>query len=91
MVRAVVTVMGSDRPGIIAAVTSEVASMNINVLDITQTIMQDKLFVMCAQVDLNQCEVGFHVVKERLEQLGEKLGLSIRIQRAEVFDAMHRI
>ena len=85
MKRAVVTVLGTDRVGIIAGVTSTLSSFEINVLDITQTIMQDSVFVMSALVDLERCNATFHEVKERLNELGESLGVSIRIQREEVF------
>ncbi len=91
MQKAIVTVLGNDRTGIIAGVTTKLSEAGINVLDITQTIMQDNIFVMLMLVDIEKATVSFHEVKELLQLLGETLRVSIRIQREEIFDAMHKI
>lgn len=87
---AIVTVIGKDRVGIIAAVCNTLAKLNINVLDISQTIMQGN-FTMVMSVDISEANVKFLEIKNALSKLGEEMQLSIRIQREEIFDAMHVI
>ena len=88
--RAIVTVIGKDQVGIIAAVCIKLAEMNVNVLDISQTILDGK-FTMVMAVDAANANVGFEELAAQLRELGEGMELSIRIQREEIFDAMHRI
>ena len=87
---AIVTVIGKDKVGIIAAVCIKLAAMNVNVLDISQTILDGK-FTMVMAVDAANANVGFEELAAQLRELGEGMELSIRIQREEIFDAMHRI
>ena len=87
---AIVTVIGKDKVGIIAAVWIKLAEMNVNVLDISQTILDGK-FTMVMAVDAANANVGFEELAAQLRELGEGMELSIRIQREEIFDAMHRI
>ena len=87
---ALVTVNGKDKVGIIAAVCIKLAEMNVNVLDISQTILDGK-FTMVMAVDAANANVGFEELAAQLRELGEGMELSIRIQREEIFDAMHRI
>lgn len=87
---AIVTVIGKDKVGIIAAVCIKLAEMNVNVLDISQTILDGK-FTMVMAVDAANANVGFEELAAQLRELGEGMELSIRIQREEIFDAMHRI
>ena len=87
---AIVTVIGKDKVGIIAAVCIKLAEMNVNVLDISQTILDGK-FTMVMTVDAANANVGFEELAAQLRELGEGMELSIRIQREEIFDAMHRI
>lgn len=87
---ALVTVIGKDKVGIIAAVCIKLAEMNVNVLDISQTILDGK-FTMVMAVDAANANVGFEELAAQLRELGEGMELSIRIQREEIFDAMHRI
>ena len=87
---AIVTVIGQDRVGIIAAVCIKLAGLNINVLDISQTIMQGK-FTMIMAVDVSQATVSFSEIRDALSDLGKEMDLSIRIQREEIFNAMHSI
>lgn len=88
--KAIVTVVGKDRVGIIASVSVKLAELGINVLDISQTILQD-YFTMVMSVDLAGCESSFGEVKEILSALGDSMGVIIRIQRTEIFDAMYKI
>ena len=86
----IVTVIGKDKVGIIAAVCIKLAEMNVNVLDISQTILDGK-FTMVMAVDAANANVGFEELAAQLRELGEGMELSIRIQREEIFDAMHGI
>jgi len=90
MKKAIVTVIGKDQVGIIAGVCSMLAEQNINVLDISQTIMQD-YFTMIMMVDTAACPVSFEQLSAMLEEWSANKALSIRIQREEIFNAMHRI
>ena len=88
--KAIVTVIGKDQVGIIAAVCSLLAQYHVNVLDISQTILQE-YFTMIMLVDITQNTVSFAELAEKLEQAGKERSLSIRIQREDIFEAMHRI
>ena len=90
MVKSVVTVVGHDKVGIIAAVSVLLAKYGVNILDINQTIMQE-YFTMVMLVDTQGITTGYHELKEALGQLGEELELSIRIQHEDIFRSMHRI
>ncbi|MCI2057069.1 MAG: ACT domain-containing protein [Oscillibacter sp.] len=87
---AIVTVIGEDRVGIIAAVCSLLAENNVNILDITQTILQGN-FTMVMAVDVGKTGVPLAALSEKLDALGTSMKISIRIQREEIFNAMHRI
>lgn len=88
--KAIVTVIGKDRVGITAAVCSLLAQHNINILDITQTVLQE-FFTMVMLVDVSACQQSIGEMADILEQAGKEQGLSIRIQREDIFNAMHRI
>ena len=87
---AIVTVVGNDRVGIIAAVCVKLSEFNVNVLDISQTILENK-FTMIMAVDVSACSVSFKELSSELAALGAQMSLSIHIQREEIFDAMHTI
>lgn len=87
---AIVTVVGKDRVGIIAAVCNRLAGHNVNILDISQTILQGA-FTMVMAVDVSQATASFGQLGDSLAELGREMGLSIRIQREEIFNAMHTI
>ena len=88
--KAIVSVVGTDKVGIIAKVTARLAEYGVNVLDISQTILQG-YFTMVMMVDCSKCTASFGELSDGLNALGEEIGLSIRIQRTEIFDAMHTI
>ena len=88
--KAIVTVIGKDQVGIIAAVCIKLAEYNVNVLDISQTIMQG-YFTMMMAVDVSGCAVPLAQLCQVMEQTGKEKGLSIRLQREDIFEAMHRI
>lgn len=87
---AVITVVGRDRVGIIAGVAGLLASRQINIKDISQTILDD-VFTMIMLVDLAGSRSDIKELAGCLDALGSDLGVSIRIQHADIFDAMHRI
>ena len=88
--KAIVTVVGKDQVGIIAGVCNTLADCQINVLDISQTIMEG-YFTMMMVVDLTLCREPFDKLRAALREYGEGRALSIRIQREDIFDAMHKL
>ena len=88
--KAIVTVVGKDQVGIIAGVCNTLDDSRINVLDLSQTIM-DGYFTMMMVVDLTLCQEPFDKLRAALKEYGEGRGLSIRIQREDIFDAMHKL
>ena len=87
--KAVVTVLGRDRTGIIAAVSGLLYREGVNILDISQTILSG-MFTMIMLVEVGQ-DAKYDVVREKLLEMAEEMNLEIRVQRSDIFDAMHRI
>ena len=87
---AVITVVGRDTIGIIARVSQILYECHVNIKDISQTIM-DSIFTMIMIVDLSQSTADIKELSQLLEELGEKIGLSILMQHTDLFNAMHRI
>lgn len=88
--KAVITVLGLDKVGITAKVCTALAETNINILDISQTIVGG-YFNMVMVVDITNASDVFDETAEKLKKVGEELGMKIKIQHTEIFDAMHRI
>ncbi len=88
--KAIVTVIGKDTTGIIASVCTLLAENNINILDISQTVMEG-FFTMTMLIDMQNCSASFLEVSDKLKNKGEEMNLNIRIQREDIFDKMHRI
>ncbi len=88
--KAIVTVVGKDRVGIIANVCTALASYNVNVMDISQTVMQG-YFTMMMVTEVSSCNVPLAELVTQMEKVGNDMGLSIRVQREDIFEAMHRI
>ena len=88
--KAIVTVVGKDQVGIIASVCIKLADYNVNVLDISQTVMQG-YFTMMMAVDVSQSACPLAQLAQQLEEKGKEMDLSIRLQREEIFQAMHRV
>ncbi len=91
MKKTVITVLGKDKVGIIAGVCTYLAEHNVNILDLAQTIV-DGMFNMTMIVDIATSEDSFLNLSEGLAKMGEeKLGVQIKMQQEDIFEAMHRI
>lgn len=90
MSKAIITVVGKDTVGIIAKVCTYLADSRINILDISQTIVQG-YFNMMMIVDVGAMEKSFGLASEELERAGEEIGVKVKIQREDIFTKMHRI
>ncbi|MFA9399026.1 MAG: ACT domain-containing protein [Clostridiaceae bacterium] len=88
--RAIITVIGKDQKGIIATVSNTLAKCDINILDISQTILEE-YFTMIMLVDLNSMNLTLDEIKLKLNVDAENLKVSIRIQREDLFNSMHSI
>ncbi|MDR0947208.1 MAG: ACT domain-containing protein [Ruminococcus sp.] len=88
--KAVITVIGKDTVGILAKVSAIAAEINANVIEVTQSVLQD-LFAMIMLVDISGLNVDFTVLVNRLNALGETLGLKIHTMHEDIFNAMHKI
>lgn len=88
--KSIVTVIGKDTVGIIASVCAILAENGVNILDISQTVLQE-YFTMIMIVDTSAATVSFSELSDVLKSSGEERGLTIRIQREDIFEAMHRI
>ncbi|MBQ9814540.1 MAG: ACT domain-containing protein [Lachnospiraceae bacterium] len=90
MKKTIITVLGKDRVGIIAAICNYLADNNVNILDLNQSIV-DGYFNMIMIVDATQASVPFGELSDGIAQLGEQLGMQIKMQQDDIFEAMHRI
>ena len=90
MKKTIITVVGKDTVGIIARVCTYLADNKINILDMSQTIVQG-YFNMMMIVDMNQTDKDFGIIVKELDQLGENIGVIIKCQKEEIFNQMHRI
>ena len=88
--KAIVTVIGKDKSGIIAKVSTALADNNVNIEDISQTIVQEN-FTMIMLCDLEKASVSLKELKVKLVELGESIGVSIHVQHEDIFNAMHKI
>ena len=85
-----ITVIGNDTVGIIASIANILADRNVNILDINQTVMEE-MFTMIMMVDTSDLSGSFSELSEKLTEYGRDAGLSVRIQREDIFNSMHRI
>ena len=88
--RAVITVVGTDKKGIIAKISGLLYETDINILDISQTIMQD-MFTMVMLVDISASKILFDQIVDRLNEIGDEIGVKIQIQHEDIFNSMHKI
>ena len=90
MRKVVITVLGRDKVGIMAKVCTYLAERDINILDISQTIVSG-FFNMMMVADMGEGMDSFETVRSELDELGKTIGVQIRLQREEIFDMMHRV
>ena len=90
MSKIIITIVGQDRVGIVAKTCNYLAENNINILDITQTILQE-YFNMMMIVDISRAEKSFDDMAKELAEVGREIGVTIHCQREEIFTSMHRI
>lgn len=88
--KAIVTVIGKDKVGIVSEVSQQLTKDTINILDVSQTIM-DQYFTMMMVVDLTASNSSFKDIKDNLTGLGEKIGVKISVQREDIFNTMHKL
>lgn len=86
----VITVEGSDHPGIVAAITTKLAEINANILDISQTVDRE-VFTMLLFADISESKKEFGEIKDTLKAVGEEQGLRITVQLEKIFRQMHRV
>ncbi|EOT28904.1 ACT domain-containing protein [Enterococcus saccharolyticus] len=87
--RAILTVIGKDKVGIIAGVSQKLSELEINIVDVTQTIMQE-YFTMMMMLEMDK-QTDFEHTRQELSKVGEALGVTISIQNEEIFEAMHKL
>ena len=90
MEKAIITVVGYDHVGITGSVCGYLAEANINILDISQTIL-DGFFNMMMIVDISAAESTFEELSDAMSSVGEKVGVVIKVQHQDIFESMHRI
>ncbi len=88
--KAIVTVLGHDRVGIISEISKELAALDVNIEDISQTLRQN-YFVMIMMTDVSKSSQTIAQINSRLKAVGEKIGLDVRVQHEDIFNCMHRI
>ena len=88
--RIVITVLGKNRPGIVAAITRVLGDENVDIRDITQSIIGD-IFTMTMIADVSAASADFHSLQERLSSAGDEIGVTVQIQREDVFNFMYRL
>lgn len=88
--KAIITVLSKDKVGIIAKVCTYLADSNVNILDISQTIIQG-YFNMMMIVDMEKATKDFDALSDGLSELGEQIGVAIKVQHEDIFNSMHRI
>ncbi|MDD3839044.1 MAG: ACT domain-containing protein [Clostridia bacterium] len=88
--KGIITVVGKDKVGIISNVSSVLAENNVNIMDISQTILQD-YFTMIMLVDLKDSSIDISDLQKKMDQVGKQMNLSIKVQHQDIFKSMHRL
>ena len=88
--RAVITVIGRDMVGILAKVSAECADSNANIIEVTQSVLQD-MFAMIMLVEITELNCPLPTLAERMDRLGDSLGLKIHVMHEDIFNSMHRV
>ena len=89
--RAMLTVAGQDRTGVIARIATKLSDHNVNIVDVRQNIMDGDLFAMTMLVNLDNCDTSFPALTAELEAEGVELGMKVHLMHEDIFNAMHRI
>ena len=87
---AVITVLGKDNVGILAKVSNECAAVDVNIIEVTQSVLQG-MFAMIMFVDITKCTVPFAQLVDALESKGEEMGVKIHVMHEDIFNTMHRV
>ncbi|MBQ6626105.1 MAG: ACT domain-containing protein [Ruminococcus sp.] len=88
--KAVITVLGKDSVGILAKVSAACAEHGVNIMDVTQSVMQD-MFAMIMLADTKACDIPFAELAKNLENAGETMGVKVHVMHEDIFNSMHRI
>ncbi|MDE7280952.1 MAG: ACT domain-containing protein [Ruminiclostridium sp.] len=88
--KAVVAVIGKDTVGILAKISAICAKDNVNVMDVTQTIMQD-MFAMTMLIDISKCTEEYSILAEKLKKAGEEMNLQVHVMHEDIFNSMHHV
>ena len=88
--RAVITVIGHDTVGLISRFSALCAEENVNILDISQSVLED-FFAMIMLVDISRCKVDFSTFIDRAEEMGKRTGTTVHVQHEDIFNSMHKI
>lgn len=88
--KTIISVIGKDTVGIISKVSEVCSHYNVNIIDITQSVLQD-MFVMVMLTEISELSCTFNEFSEKMQETGKKLGLDIRVMHEDIFNSMHRI
>ncbi len=89
--RAILNILGQDKPGIIAQVATALYECNANILDINQTVLQNEIFAMTMLVDVTDSTVSFGEIKQKLDNVSKSIGMEVKFQREEIFKSMFQV
>ena len=88
--KAIITVIGKDTVGILAKVSDACAKADVNIVEVTQSVLQD-MFAMVMLVEIDKANIGFNQLKENLDVIGEDTGTKIHVMHEDIFNSMHKI
>lgn len=88
--KAIITVVGKDKVGILAKVSSACADADVNIIEVTQSVLQD-MFAMTMMVEINKGDIKLEALREKLEKVGEETSTKIHVMHEDIFNSMHRI
>lgn len=88
--KAIITVIGKDAVGILAKVSDVCAKTNVNIVEVTQSVLQD-MFAMIMLVEIDKASVGFEELRKKLDEVGESTNTKIHLMHEDIFNSMHRI
>ncbi|HBM99472.1 MAG TPA: ACT domain-containing protein [Ruminococcus sp.] len=88
--KAIITVIGKDTVGILAKVSDACAKADVNIVEVTQSVLQD-MFAMVMLVEIDKANIGFNQLKENLDVIGEATGTKIHVMHEDIFNSMHKI